>query len=927
MGRAVLLSMRIGPILLLVLPVLCAAQGTKPRMPDAIEKFKIRTQERGFRADSPQVVNRASPWTAWHGRLYWNIRNDVFDAVPHEVTQTGGEKGFLRRNQYGFSLSGPVIIPKLYHGEKRTFFTVTFEGVRERQGESFLETIATMAERQGDFSQTVDSAGEMLRIFDPASTRLNPDFDPSQDVSEGNLQYMRDQFSGNRVPVDRLDPVALDAMLLYPAPNVSIGPYFENNFTSYNPETNNADGFRVKVDHDFRGRHRLGVGFNISSGLRGPAKVYDSIANPNGADRDYESLRTSVEHIFTISPNSVNTFRVGVSNYIYQNAGGAGDLESAFPEFSFDPYLGMGRDYPASRSSRTYTSFEDSISFRRGSHSIELEGGIWFERTNDIEPRYPVGSFEFNEGLTSLPGIVNTGHGFSSFMLGLSKEAEGSLVGHPSYWRQLDWEAGVSDEWNVRPGLTLSFGFNLFVSRSRIEKYDRQSTVDLEAINPENGMPGALVFANRDGYGRTFQPTRYNVNPYVSVTWSPFEDSKTVIRARFRRRLDGHRMPDGHWGTQGFNGTPTYITQNEQLEPAVILRDGLPAPPIPPPDLRPEAANDTDAYLVDRSGRVPTYHSYRVSIERELPGSFVVSSEFQYEHGWNRNANSDGAQPNAIPLDALQYRDLLNDDDFNRSLRPYPQYRTFNISRLWAVGDFRERNLEVEVEKRTSGRLSLQFSYDYTKIMDNYRGDDGLQDYYNRENEWALAYYNRPHRFSMRYMYEFPFGPGRRFVSGGGWKGTVLGGWRVSGTSSYYSGEPISLQSKFNNTGGVVSALYVNSVPGVDPHVEDQGPELWFNPNAFLNPPDFETGNVSRSHPTLRNPIRQNHDLSLAKRFRLSSERELEFVGTALNFLNHANWNRPDNEIGTLESPNENAGKIIGSRGGRVIQLGVRFSF
>ncbi|MCL6507565.1 MAG: hypothetical protein K6T59_11105, partial [Bryobacteraceae bacterium] len=105
------------------------------------------------------------------------------------------------------------------------------------------------------------------------------------------------------------------------------------------------------------------------------------------------------------------------------------------------------------------------------------------------------------------------------------------------------------------------------------------------------------------------------------------------------------------------------------------------------------------------------------------------------------------------------------------------------------------------------------------------------------------------------------------------------------------------------------------------------GPERWFNPAAFDQPPDFTLGNGPRTHPVLRTPLLQNHDLALNKRFALSPERTLEISAVGLNFLNHANWNDPDEVIGPSWAPNVNAGKIIGSRGGRVIQLGLRFSF
>ena len=115
-------------------------------------------------------------------------------------------------------------------------------------------------------------------------------------------------------------------------------------------------------------------------------------------------------------------------------------------------------------------------------------------------------------------------------------------------------------------------------------------------------------------------------------------------------------------------------------------------------------------------------------------------------------------------------------------------------------------------------------------------------------------------------------------------------------------------------------------MPGVSPSVSNQSPTLWYNPAAFTQPADFTLGNASRTISIL-NPGLQNHDLSLAKRFPLDADRAVEFTASAFNFLNHANWNNPDPVIGSVASPNTDAGHIIGSRGGRVVQLGLRLSF
>ncbi|MCP5116098.1 MAG: hypothetical protein GY953_35170, partial [bacterium] len=188
-----------------------------------------------------------------------------------------------------------------------------------------------------------------------------------------------------------------------------------------------------------------------------------------------------------------------------------------------------------------------------------------------------------------------------------------------SYFRTSTTEFNFRDEWEMIEGLTLNLGFTLDISTPRREKFDRQSTVDFEAINPDNGLPGALVFAGRDGVGRSFQPVRTRLEPWMSVAWSPFGSPKTVFRMSMRQYYRGIPMHSGQWGTQGFNGTPTFITQNVQLEPAVVLSDGLPPLPNPPPDLRPETANDTIADLVNPSSTQPRYRYARLSIERQLP--------------------------------------------------------------------------------------------------------------------------------------------------------------------------------------------------------------------------------------------------------------------------------------------------------------------
>jgi hypothetical protein len=889
----------------------------------AIEEFKVQTKTYGLRADSPPGKGQnGGVRSAWHGRIYENFRNDFLDAIRHEIRQRGGDKNLLRRNQFGFNVGGPVVLPKLNVG-RNTFFSLSYEGVRERISRTYLNTIPTTQERTGDYSTIVDQAGNILPIFDPESTRINPRYDPSQPVSLDNLQYAREQFPENRIPASRLDPAAQRALELYPQPNTAVGPFFRNNFFVNSPETNVANGMIAKIDHTLQERHRLSMEVAFSNGLLGAARWFPTEANPGPTDRKFASRRASVDHVFTLSTTTINTFTARATS----NSSNTGEGEEAFPRYQFSPYLSMGQSYPFSRNARNTFVWSDTLSTRRRKHSLRVVGQAARYQVNTFWPQYPEGNFRFGAGLTSLPGIVNTGHPFASYLLGLPEYAETSIVSSPSYFRRTSATLGVRDEYEIRPGLLITVGLNLEIGTPRTEKYDQQSTVDLNAINPANGRPGALVVAGRDGQPRGFPPTMALPEPRLSITWNPRGNAKTVVRASFDRSYYAIPIYEGQWGTQGFNLYPTLISGNIQLDPVMKLSNGLPPVDRPIPDLDPASANDTIADLIDRTDRVPTYQSASLSIQRELPGSTVATVGLSYAGGKNLAVSNSASNPNAINPDYLIYRDQLNDEAFNRSLRPFPQYKGFDVYSSSPVGRYQRNSGYVRVEKRASMGLSLTAYYEFAKQMDDYSGPYGKQDYYHRENEWSLTAGQEPHRLQLSYVYELPIGTNRPLFNASDWRRFIANGWSVSGTASLQSGSPIYLRPQFNNTGSVITALNVNVVPGVNPHVDDPGPSLWFNPAAFDQPPDFTLGTASRTHPTLRNPGSQNYDLSLNKRVALSPDRSIEFSAVGLNFINHANWEAPDNVIGPASAPNVNAGKIIGSRGGRVIQLGLRLSF
>ena len=584
----------------------------------------------------------------------------------------------------------------------------------------------------------------------------------------------------------------------------------------------------------------------------------------------------------------------------------------------------MGVSNPVSREARHNFRVADTFATRLKNHRLSLGEEITHIQINSFRPQFPEGHFQFTAGLTSLPGVINTGHGFASFLLGEAAFAEQSVVTSPSYFRWNQYRTIFSDQWQATPSLTVTLGANLETYTQRIDKYDRQSNISFREINPVSGGPGALVVANRGGYGRSFPPTWTKVEPSLGIAWSVLGNNNTVLRLNYDRRYGNPQMTSFQFGTQAFNGNPVWLSANQQLTPAVILADGVPGGKTFP-DLRPQAANGTVAHLFDTSNRQPTAQNFRASIQRQLAAFLILTAEYEHQYRRNQFVGRNAANPNAIPLSGLAFRDQLNDLSFSQSLRPFPQYQDFDVANFFPAGLMKSDSIRFQLEKRTSGGLALNVSYRYSRQMDNF--SQHVQDYYNLQNEWALSSFNNPHQLSLSYIYELPFGPGKSFLTSNGWASRLFGGWAVSGVADAFSGNPISLRAQFNNTGGVVPNLRADVVPGVDPQVSNQGPEAWFNPAAFTQPADFSIGSSPRTSPTLRNPGGWNTDLTLSKRFSLSGDRTLESTASLFNALNHANWNSPDTVIGSAAAPNVNAGHIIGSSGGRIVQLSLRMNF
>jgi hypothetical protein len=232
------------------------------------------------------AVSTKSGANEFHGGLFEFLRNDKLDAFQHQfVNPRPAKKPPFKRNQFGGYFSGPVWIPKLYHGRDRTFFFFDYAGLREVRGQTFVNSVPTAKTRTGDFSELLgatlctnssgaagtcggafttplnvsDTAGNTLQarvgmIFDPLTTRANPGFNPAQPASAANPQILRSAFAGNLIPANRINQVGFNVASVYPLP---LGAGTVNNFTSVVNRQAGSDAFTMRLDHSFSDRDKF----------------------------------------------------------------------------------------------------------------------------------------------------------------------------------------------------------------------------------------------------------------------------------------------------------------------------------------------------------------------------------------------------------------------------------------------------------------------------------------------------------------------------------------------------------------------------------------------------------------------------------------------------------------------------------------------
>lgn len=904
---------------------------------DAIAEFKIQAQnysaDFGRSAGSVLNVVFKSGGNDMHGSAYEFLRNSALDANDFFNNSRGAPLLSFRRSQFGGMASGPII-------KNRTFFMGSYEGLRQSSFSSTTTTVPTALERTGDFSKTFAANGQVIQIYDPFSTRANP----------SGSGYIRDVFPGNVIPASRRDPVAMNAMKYYPAPNSPGLPVTgQQNFYKSGSAQLDTDNYDVRIDHNITNSQKIFGRYSHRLVQDVPAQFFsDDLTIAEGRIVQENRVRGAVlDYTNTLSPTTILSARLGFARtlYVYDNQG-LGFLPSSlglpaaidaavdrqmFPSISPAGYRSLGGGDHRWNAFMTYSGLVN-VTKVAGSHTMKIGLDMRLIRVPNWEA-LSAGMFPFSVAMTQGPdpnrASSTAGNGLASMILGAAGTAASANSRLVQNWKNLTttsyyFAPYFQDDWRVTSKLTLNLGIRYDVDTPRTERHDRMNYFDPLAVSPlakqQSMFPdlrGGLVFVGVNGQGRSqFPMDRNNIAPRFGLAYQL--TPKTTIRAGYAHLFGpSPQAAHGNPGNMGFRTDNVWISTLDGITPYNLLRnpypDGFQAPPGSAAGLLTQVGSNIDAML--QNTVTPWSMQWNFNVQRELPGSILLDVAYVGNRGLQlaRLGNA-GFAMNQVDPQYLSLGSKLNELVANpfygivntgvlaakqvsraQLLRPFPQFT--DILPLYSSGaSSNYHSLQASISKRFSHGIQFEGNYTWAKNIDD---GQSHQDSTNIRADRSLADIDIAHRFVMSYIYELPFGRGRRFGATAptavNW---ILGGWQLNGITTFQSGTPLSLSA--NNTTGLFNIKTRANNNGKSGKLD--GPvqsrlSKYFDTTVFSQPAPFTFGNVAERLPDIRTDEVRNFDVSMFKQFSATEKLRVQFRAEFLNAFNTPRFGSPNTSV------------------------------
>ena len=860
---------------------------------DFLAEFKVLTSlfsaEYGKQAGSVVNVVTRSGSNELHGSMWEFFRNTKLNARNF----FGTRRGQNNQNQFGFTLGGPILLPKIYDGRNKTFFFFGYEGLRQRNANSTAAinsySLPTLDQRAGRFST------------------------PLRDATLGlpcTAADARGCFPNNTIPASRINPISRNIMeALIPAPNVVTGSAI-NYIRAGNLKGENNQFF-VRGDHSFNERNRMNVRY-----FRSPAETENPGALPGLATASITGkwdLGLSATQLF--SSKHFNEIRLGWARNL--SIGGNANLNTTDPKslgipatndllgipvINITGVVNFGRDQYFRDNVHSYT-LSDNFTSILGAHNLKF--GVELRQAR----------MQASNTLTNRPRWVfsgqNTTNAFADFLLSLPSQGTYGVGAGVVNLRNFATNLFIQDDWKVSRQLTLNYGIRYEVNGAPIDtqsffvgfwpdRYTAPGTAASAGIvtGGQDGVPKATVYA-----------PKLNFAPRFGFAYSPFSTGKLAIRGGFGIYYD---QAPGQVAQQYFNNPPVLAQRNvvfaaNGVPDGYLYRtEGLNPNTIPIPT----ATSAITLTALEKNPSNDTVQQWNLDLQRQLPGNIVLQAAYVGTHGTHlflaRNIN--------FPRQG-------SDGVFRR---PYVgfgpiRYMANNGNSIYHSGQF-------TFNKRFARNAQILAAYTFSKTIDDAAGTDRY--FVNATGNPAdfrsnrgVSLYDRPKRFTTSFNLEVP----------NPWKAAklALGGWQVAAVAVLQSGTPFDItnnQSALDIDGDMGSAGSGGRADYVGGSIYTSGGTMarlggWLDRNAFLRAPRSRYGNFGRN--VARGPSHGNIDLAIDKQFPIRDSLRFSFRAEAFNLLNNPNFANPSGNLdaanfGVISSTVNNA---------RIVQFALKLSF
>ena len=837
------------------------------------------------------------------GSLYEFLRNDHLDANNFFSNALGAPKPKRERNQFGGAAGGPLV-------KNRTFWFGDYEGLRDLEGVPRVRQVPTAAEKAGLFSSAV---------VDP--------------FASGRPEFSRNAQGQWVIPRERWDPVGAAIVALMPNPNVPNSTIFAST-----PVTDTrTDQFDVRVDHQVSPTMTLFGRYSFVDTLTYRPAPLEGLAEGSFNDafgaNDMRSQGLALGLTWTVSPTLVGDIRFGYSRGDYyttppnfgvdgpaaiglKNVPSDPAIMGGVPKVNMQGFDAVGRhtSTPQFQTPRSWNP-RATFSLSRGAHFLKFGGEFLHVQTRINDLNATIGRMNFENRFTN--------RAVGDLLLGLPSQL--ALTSYTVMDQGQDMQFYfLQDDYRITPKLTANVGLRYEYATPPRERDNQFANFD--------PATGTMIFATD---GDTFEralihPDRNNFAPRIGFAYQPA--SRWVARGGYGVFYT-HTVRQGREGLLGFN--PPYLVDN-LLQTGVTgaaavasaapfrLVDGYPSGLLDPTTLSPTISRRAQ----DANQRTPYIQQYNIGVQYELMPDVVLDVAYVGNKGTKLNGFRN-----------LNQRAVITNADGSQSAgaRPYPAFG--DIQWMENRVDSSYNSLQLRLEKRFTHGLTGNISYtlgealsgapDHISTSGGGAGiDTGVfrepQDGNNLQAEYGPSEFDVRHRFVASYIWELPFGRGRRW--GNGWGPAMdlaFGGWQVTGIHVLQSGLALTATlagANVVNLGGERRAR--PNLVG-DPELPESERTLarWFNTDAFAAfavPQAFGNAGVG----IMRGPGVANFDFTFAKNFQVTDRRSFQFRTEVFNAFNHPNFGPPN-----IARDSSGFGQILSAAPARIIQFGLKFYF